>query len=100
MALEHSSSSIRVARADGVQQHPGRVVLARPRIHILLQLRPTGKAVIAGNGMLRVRKLESRGGGKGSQRAEPLDGRGVPLLGVAQQILGLFLEMFEVWVFG
>src|SRR5438128_590258 len=70
------------------------------RVHVLFQLRPTGIAVVSGNDMLRVRKSCIRRCGIFGEGVEALYSLRFSLLEIAQELFGLFFEMFEVGLYG
>ena len=62
------------------------------RINVLLQLCPTGKAVVTSDDMLSIGKF--RNGNR--DRPKAFNGRRLMQFKITQQIFGLFFEVFEV----
>ncbi|SPE26084.1 hypothetical protein SBA6_1010014 [Candidatus Sulfopaludibacter sp. SbA6] len=52
------------------------------------------------NDVLSIRELQTRRRGERNHGTEALYRSGVTLLALAQQFFGLFLKVFEVWLFG
>src|SRR5262249_34666687 len=92
--FEHAEYTVCVAGT-----YRGRELLPRPqgkRFHVLFELGPTCKPVVAGYDMLCVSEFRVRRCRLQGQRLETLQGSGYTLPEILQEFLGLFLEVFEI----
>src|SRR5215475_9403907 len=100
MVFEHAGGLVRITGANRSREQFGRRQYARQGYYVLLQLRPTDKAIFVSNDVQRIGEFRTGGRGGCGERSEAFFRSGVALLKIPQQLFGLVLEMFEVWVCG